>query len=983
MGLYLQAQNLFIPKISEHDGLLFNDPKAFCEDDDGVVWMGSEFGLNAFDGSEILGYTTTNSKGLTDHNINCVAQGSDHNLWMATMKGLVCYNKLQHHFQTYYNHYQKDSAAINRITSIANDGNKLWLATEGGLVLFDTNKKTFTVILNQTHNGKLSEWDNRLTHVFIDSHHRIWLGSYNGLWQFNVASKKFTCCDNETNDAAYDMLVMDVAEDNTGQIWFGCWTRGLKKWNEGNRIESFMHLQNAPTCAASICPMQNTDGSISIWVNKSFTKFDVTTNSFTPYLDQLEGNIAADDVTKLFADKNNLLWVATNKGVFIYNEAFQFFNTKQISDAATITSQVPALFCVGDKLLVAGQGTSALQLFSSNLQLLKDYSAQVSGTNIYRAVMNWSDDPTGNWWLSTSEGLVKFNRAKNQMQAFYHKENDSTSLPSNFMNATLFYNQQLLVCPWRKGVWVLDEKTKSFQKYFHINETELPYNVSKIISDKQQQLWFADIDRGLFCYNTSNKKLFHLISSIRVSNVFEDNENIWAVTNDSVYCFNQITKSKTTYAIPAAQHRYCYDFTVTKNYLWIATHNGLLQFSKSNHSFQLFTEDNGLKDDDMGGSMASNGDTIYFLGNNYITRFYETQLNHSKKINNNVLLRAVLVNEKNITDEKQLQLKYSDRNISFHWALPDFSFPLHSTYSYKLEGINTEWISTGNSGQITFNSLAPGHYTFHYKAQTALGAESKAQIFSFDVLPPFWNTGWFISIAIIVLAVVFFFVARQRISVVKKKAALEQKMAEAEMKALRAQMNPHFIFNALNSIKGAMLGGDEFEAARYLDKFSKLIRQVLENSMSKKISLQSEINYLTLYLELESFRFQNFEFDISSTTEMDADEIKIQPMIVQPFVENAIKHGLAAKEGSKKVSVRFQLQNETTLHVTVTDNGIGRKASAIINQERNTQHHSLGMQITSQRLQTENSTENKIEFIDLADANGNASGTQVNIFIRI
>jgi sensor histidine kinase YesM len=162
----------------------------------------------------------------------------------------------------------------------------------------------------------------------------------------------------------------------------------------------------------------------------------------------------------------------------------------------------------------------------------------------------------------------------------------------------------------------------------------------------------------------------------------------------------------------------------------------------------------------------------------------------------------------------------------------------------------------------------------------------------------------------------------------KQVAELKQKATELEMQALRAQMNPHFVFNSLNSINRFILKKQGAEASEYLTKFSKLIRMILNSSANVAVSLAEDLEALRLYLELESLRFDNkFNYKIECDPEMDADQIQVPPMLLQPFVENAIWHGLMNKEGEGHVWINISQENSTLL-CTITDDGIGRKKAA-------------------------------------------------------
>jgi two-component sensor histidine kinase len=218
-----------------------------------------------------------------------------------------------------------------------------------------------------------------------------------------------------------------------------------------------------------------------------------------------------------------------------------------------------------------------------------------------------------------------------------------------------------------------------------------------------------------------------------------------------------------------------------------------------------------------------------------------------------------------------------------------------------------------------------------------------------------------------------------------KEALLQQ--TESELKALKAQMNPHFIFNALNSIQEIFFLGDKRLANKHLARFSQLMRNILKASGQKNISLQDEINMLEEYLSLEQLRFgSSFQYTIEVAESVDIYTIEVPPMIIQPFVENSVKHGLLHKEGEQTIKINFNLnENNNVVEVTLTDNGIGRKASALINQHRKN-HDSFSTAATEKRFEILNQySAEKFAFtyFDLEDNDGNSLGTKVTIALPV
>jgi sensor histidine kinase YesM len=215
----------------------------------------------------------------------------------------------------------------------------------------------------------------------------------------------------------------------------------------------------------------------------------------------------------------------------------------------------------------------------------------------------------------------------------------------------------------------------------------------------------------------------------------------------------------------------------------------------------------------------------------------------------------------------------------------------------------------------------------------------------------------------------------------------DQKQAETEMAALRAQMNPHFIFNCLNAIKYYSTENESAKAADYLTKFAKLIRLVLENSRSNRVTLHDELEALQLYLEMEAMRFgSKLTFTMTVEPAIDLAYVEIPPLLIQPYVENAIWHGLMHKEEGGTVWVQVEQPQNDQLRITIRDDGVGRAKATELKSKSATQRKSFGMKITSERIELINQlyqTKTHVQINDLTDAMGNALGTQVVLDIPI
>ena len=215
---------------------------------------------------------------------------------------------------------------------------------------------------------------------------------------------------------------------------------------------------------------------------------------------------------------------------------------------------------------------------------------------------------------------------------------------------------------------------------------------------------------------------------------------------------------------------------------------------------------------------------------------------------------------------------------------------------------------------------------------------------------------------------------------------MQQQAAELEMQALRAQMNPHFIFNSLNSINRFILQNNRTQASEYLTKFSKLVRMILQNSQASLISLEAELEALGLYLEMEALRFNyHFEYKISVSKDLDVEVLQVPPLILQPYVENAIWHGLMHKEEKGNLNIEI-IEKDDQLYFSISDDGIGRQKAKELASKTATKHKSMGLRITENRiamLQKNGSLESPVMIHDLVNDNGDAAGTEVIIKIPL
>jgi len=297
---------------------------------------------------------------------------------------------------------------------------------------------------------------------------------------------------------------------------------------------------------------------------------------------------------------------------------------------------------------------------------------------------------------------------------------------------------------------------------------------------------------------------------------------------------------------------------------------------------------------------------------------------HDKDIIQPFAVDSILMNGKQVDTSTMKTFSYQDNEFKLSIHFSDYIKAQEAYYTYQLVGFDkNENVMVPTTNEIFYQSLPPGNYHFklalHYR-------QNQPQIFSyqFEILPPFWQRWWFILLVLIGIILIFYVILRQKLKVQAKKSAMINELNTAKLAAIQSQMNPHFIFNALNSIQHLVIEGDSKQAYNYITQFSNLVRKTLDYSEKESISLVQEIELITIYLKLESLRFgEDFEYSIN---QKDIQDIDVPPMLIQPFIENAIVHGLLHKRGTKILKIDLEIK-EGILYCEVKDNGIGRDES--------------------------------------------------------
>jgi len=983
--------------IGEKDGLADNMVNCFVQDYRGIMWMGTQNGLSSFDGSEIRtwrsGYTNSDQQ-FFDNNIRGIAEDREHRIWLATPSGLSCFDTETKKIHSWHSNLSDD------MRKLVCDGSKVWIATGYGLVEFDTRTNVFTHHLNKTSRLENAiRFNNDCNSIFLDSKKHLWLATVNGLWLFDPVRNTFEQYDSPKNDPYFDKMVNTVFEDHQGNVWVGCWSNGLKQVDMQNRtVKSFTRVAGMPHHIMSITEQQTGKGKYSLWLSGFLTDLNVTEMQAHRHDLKPIAQAASLEPRCLFISRDNLLWISTAKGVYILDPSRQLFNHYFI-DQDNITDQSPAFFAKDKHIWIGGDKNFALKLFDDDFNLLKDYTPAIHGLkDRYNdpaiAVVNITPDTGNNLLLSTTSGILNFNTITGKINVVCNTFIDGPVKASGFINNVMVTRHALWCFPWRRGVWQFDQNSGKFHPLV-VKLPEAPgilknLNLQDGVTDSMGNIWIADLDYGVVKYTASTKTFARFITPdipgfSRTINISYIKNKLWLMANANVVTIDPQTGKTRSWPLPAGMSSSIYDYTNDEEgNIWIATRKGLIVFNTHNYSFNQYTEEDGLVNNNMDGAIKKlpSGRMVY-AGENYFTTFRPADLLRTPA-HKTLLLTGITAGDTDLLagNPKKVIVPAGVEKITFKWALLNYTNPLQNRYYSKLDKIDNDWNYAGNKGQIEYNSLPPGDYKFKYKAVTSDGLAGDEKVLLFTVEPAFWQTWWFIALMVLLLVATVLLIVRNVKLKERKRAALQLQLSALEMKALRAQMNPHFIFNALNSIQECIITKNTDTAYSYLSSFSKLVRMILENSEKQFISLEDEIETLRLYLSIEKLRFDDsFEYKIVIAPQVDVTFVRLPAMIIQPFVENALWHGLIQKKGEKKLLLSFRVEVNSLICV-VKDNGVGRKHTEQTQNSRQIKKQSMGVKITEERLQLLE-TEASIRINDMEDRHGQPCGTEVTITIPL
>lgn len=984
-SISLHAQQFQFSNLGLNDGLAQSQVYCIQEDEKGYLWMGTNGGgLSRFNGIEFE--TFTEDQGLSSNYILSLLVDENQRLWAGTANGLNLFEG--HGFRKIKSNFKK--LKITALASLGNDS-----------VLIGTNQGLFqikdSILIPINIKGLNTKGD--ISSIKFHPDGSVWIASDAGLSRiYKSEIQNFT-----KSNGLSGNLVRSICFDTLGGTWVGTYGNGINYIKDGviqgpvgfklntNLIANDLYLYSPSqlwiaTVNQGLCIYNPQDSSYSPLTERSGLANDFVNSIFKDSWGNYWLGTSGGGVSKYSGqqfehyDRNNglkgnyiysiqgsgdSLWLSSSAGgisLFRNNSAVRYGLDSGFTDA-----KVKAIFQSKDGLLWIGTEGSGMAMFDGDTFVFYKTEDGI-GSNWIKDII---EDGKGRIWIATSGGgiscLTEFDSLGSPV---FRKYRQSDGLPSNrFIDLHLDTLGRLWFASRYGGIGFFENDSSI--RNFGLGDGLLSETVRSLDENEKGELWIG---------TNTGVCILHLYENNFKIRKFEGNANL---SSSNVYVLK---------------------YDKAQN-LWLGSEKGVDKFKLDLEGNVIesyhFGSDEGFigVETNINSVYADPSGDMWFGTINGLHRYLsEVRISNQKA----PILNFTSVNldytpiEKTpffkANSLKTIKLPYNENNLTFEFLGITQTLPKKVGYKWILDGQDKKWSPISKRRSVNYSNLEPGDYSFQVKSVNENGVwNGQALKFRFIIEKPIWEESWFILsyLAAGILFIVLIFTSRFRSIKRKSKAkqekiSMEKDLVVLEQKALRLQMNPHFIFHTLNSIQALIATKEEGIARDYLSKFSRLMRQILENSRQNEITLDSEIETLENYLSIEQFVNEGgFEFQFDSPQDIEKEFIKIPPMIIQPFVENAIIHGISHLEkGKGKIKISFR-DLEHILECTIEDNGVGRKKSSEIKETSNKLHQSTALAVTQERLQFLSSEKTSIQIIDLEDESNNSLGTKVVLRLPI
>jgi len=970
-------------------GSIYYDDICLCEDRKGRIWMGTPDNIRVYDPvTDQVRALKVSDRDIRPEGLQCSQIVQDHNgiIWATTHDGLLRFNEKAFNFQKAALIPEADR--IQMMDAIMEDeSGNLWISGKKGVYILDRDRKNLYSRTNNPEHLPVLDIDNTFKKIYTDIHHQIWLAGRSAqLYRYDPISRKLS---NYTFDAPIPKdakrkptdtdAIFDIISDREKNTWMATEKGGIFRYN---------------------------------YLTGNFD-LNIAANN-----DDEKGFHYTYEANCFLSDREGHLWIGTDRGVNIlslHNKTFRLLDSRTSfpnTSKRLPVAEVTGIYQAANGNVYVGYWGTGFSRLTPELNLVQNYIHSNGDPGITlpeERGLVWS-------FAELKDGTILVGQENGYLSLF----NPASGKFIKHLSSPFLYEQTLLhlqpqndttvwIGLYKRGLASWNPLQNTFQAFNEITDSlKRPVSVMDIVPQGDTALWLGTSSAGLMLFNTRSRRIVnreafawssHVYSNITCLLRYSDSI-LLAGTDHGLWMYN----TRTCTSKPLLTNNQLFDQWVLSmeegrdGEVWFTTQYGFYRWYPPVKKLETFIQSNDIIDNTRKVRRRiitlQNGDLLAGASDHFITFDPKSLLVapappdvtivNLKALDSIVLIQAaqrdsvpvVLTHKQNFIGIEFKSLQYHKERVRYY---------------YQMEGVDENWVLTDNILVAKYTNLPPGNYVFKVKAVNTAGTFSKhvsrLQIY---IKPAFWQTGWFKLLCLLLAASLVYLYFRLRISGIKKEAkhreAIQQQIAQLEMKALRAQMNPHFIFNALNSIQTFMMKSETEQALSYLSRFAKLIRNVLDNSQLNHITVAQEVSVLENYMELEKLRFTDeFEYEIIVDPSLDASMVEVPTMVIQPFVENAIWHGLLHEKSKGKLIITFQKVDDRML-CTIEDNGIGREKSSAMKKANKPGHQSRGLQITRDRLSLYNSRFNvdaSFDIEDLTGEDGKAQGTRVNLWFPL
>lgn len=973
----LIGQNLHYLRYTTEDGLAHDIGYSITQDAEGYVWIGTDDGLSRFDGEAFVNYTSRD--GLNSPYVITLAEDQEGRLWLGNYRQKISY------FQGGEFHEVPDSLAgqLQNVIPLAN-GNHILFRSQAGLAV----NKCFYVFdsLPRFKGGRklaLLEKDGKLQlsampvmfdmaqvealpiySVLANDTSEVWLGAGAGLVKGAFREGRLQL---EGHYLPGTIVYGAVGDGNGG--FFLTTKNEVLHWKEGKLLRRITTGVERPRFLVRTGPNRLyflSGDRAKLW------QADMYTGRVADIKPRLGIH---SSISTIYADRFNNLWVTTmGDGLYcVFETVFQNFHTSDGLDNPYVRFIVRS----PDGTPWAGTLDGLYYLRNENWRLFPLYekgAGDILVNEITSLVVNQDGhlqcSSQYNNYLIDEEQAVRCNKYVSSKIWF----------PGRGGRLMAFSNHGL-----RMGYKCREDSLAQVSGWHVLPEGHSWGYPNHSIQDGRGRVWVAT-DVGLYLFLEGE---FHALAtqmeeaSLNTNYLAEGPDScLWVANTEGLYRLEETRPGRFRFAGPAVSGNIKTFLFSDTDELWAGTSEGLALYRPGSGAIRRFSKGAGLAANGVNCLYLDNRRKLWIGTNNGISVL---DLNAPLPVPSLpvVAIQEVRLNGKAAQDRRLGQLPNRARIEVDYTAIQRPNIK-NVQFSYRLQE-GGSWVSTIDRS-LSFSDLRPGRYRLEIRARTAESDWAAPALVAFSIASPWWMRWWAVALCLLAGGAVTWGIALRRMKKLRERSALERRAARLELDALRAQMDPHFVFNSLNAIQNFIVREEPYAANLYLARFARLMRLYLESTKKPNISLAEELELLNLYMELEKLRFEErFDYQVELSTKANPSDIMVPTMLFQPFVENAINHGLMYKKGKGKLQLRF-CQKGDILIAVITDNGVGREKAKALRQRDNPGHRSRGLQLVKERLEAIEQLNGQQVRIEIADQYGDAgaiSGTRVEIRIKL